>query len=114
VVLPILSQGRRSTANVMRCRAERVRWRVRLKGRRWRVVEPGQFGMAVTVGGPHECDFDANVIQSDDAVHPVALDGCRGTVELHAELDENEMAASRSSTTTPMWSIRWIVTSTTA
>jgi len=42
----------------------------------------------VTVRGPHECNLDANVIQSDDEVHPVALDWCRATVELHAELDE--------------------------
>ena len=41
-----------------------------------------------SVGRPHECDLDSNLIESDDAVHPVALDGCRATVELHPELDE--------------------------
>jgi hypothetical protein len=44
----------------------------------------------VTVGRPHECDLDSNVIESDDAVHPVAFDGCRATVQLHAEFDEGE------------------------
>jgi hypothetical protein len=33
-------------------------------------------------------EVDSNLIESDDAVHPVALDGCRATVQLHAELDE--------------------------
>src|SRR5919106_6817810 len=52
------------------------------------LVELRQLEPAVTVGRPHECDLDSNLIESDDAVHPVALDGCRATVQLHAELDE--------------------------
>lgn len=39
-------------------------------------------------GRPHECDLGSNLIESDDPIHPVALNGCRATVELHAELDE--------------------------
>jgi hypothetical protein len=51
-------------------------------------VELRQLEPAVTVGRPHECDLDSNLIEPDDAVHPIALDRCRATVQLHAELDE--------------------------
>lgn len=55
--------------------------RISRRGRR--VVELGQLEPAVTVGCPYESDIDANVIESDDAVDPVALDWCGCTVGSH-------------------------------
>ena len=55
-----------------------------------RVVELRQLKPAVSVRGPHECDLDANAIQSDDAIHPVAIDRCQAAVELRRAIDRRQ------------------------
>jgi hypothetical protein len=69
-----------------------------------------QLKPAVAIRGPQHRDVDADVIKPVDLVHPPALDG-RLAFQFQAELGENAIAAARSSTTTPTWSIRWIVMS---
>jgi hypothetical protein len=61
---------------------------------------------AVAVRGPHHRDVDSDAVEPDDTVHPTSFDR-RLAFQLHTKFDKkNAIAASRSSTTTPTWTIR--------
>jgi hypothetical protein len=58
----------------------------------------------------HECDLHSNLIEPDDAVHPIALDLRRATVELHAEFDEERDSTVEVIDDDTDMVHRWIVT----
>ena len=86
--------------------AERVHRRVHgPKPDRVGRVELVELGATVAVRGPHQPEGGANVLEPDQAVDRRSLD-LRLAFELEAEFDEEDLAASRSSTTMRTLSIR--------
>jgi hypothetical protein len=55
-------------------------------------VEPRQLNPAVAVRGPHHGDVGTDVVEPDDAAHPVALDG-RLAFQLHTEFGEERLGS---------------------
>ena len=64
-----------------------------------------QFKARVAVWRPHHCDVDLNAVEPDNAVNPMSLD-LRLPLQLQTQFGKEAIAAGRSSTTTPTWSIR--------
>ena len=60
---------------------------MRIGADRRRRVELRQLDPAVAVRGLHHCDVDSDVVEPDDAVHPLTLDG-RLVLQFHAKFDK--------------------------
>jgi hypothetical protein len=50
-------------------------------------VEHRQLKPAVAVRSPHHCDVDSDIVEPDDAVHPLSLD-CRLALQLQTKFDK--------------------------
>jgi len=71
-------------------------------------VELHQFEPTVAVRGLHHRVLHPDALEPHHAVHPTALD-LPFSLQRESEFDEDAVAASRSSTTMPTCSMRWIV-----
>jgi hypothetical protein len=71
-------------------------------------MELDQLESCIAVGSLHHREVRPDAVEPHDAIQPVAF-GCPLALQLEPRSTKNRVAAARSSTTMPTWSIRLIV-----